>query len=246
MPENALLLSLPDDERDLILEHASPVHLSQQHVLFHPGDPIEHVYFPRSGVISLLMTAQGGRAIETGIIGREGLVGGEALLGAAQATARAVAQNGGDAVRIRASLVRQSVKRLPVFTELINRHIAAMLLQARQNALCHALHSIEARFCRWLLQASDALESSKVDMTQEACAQVLGVQRTSVSMVAHALQRRGSIRTRRGKIEIVDRERLEQTACECYLELKRRLFHEASTGAPPGRRPDEVFAASAR
>ena len=210
MSENAILHSLPDDERATIREHSSLVHLSQQHILYRAGDPIEHIYFPRSGVISLLMTAQDGRAIETGMIGREGLVGVEALLGTGHATAGAVVQSDGDAIRVRASLVCQSIKRSPVLAELINRHIAAVLLQAQQNALCHALHSIEARFCRWLLQASDTLESSKVEITQEACAQVLGVQRTSVSMVAHALQQRCTIKTRRGKIEIVDRSRLEE------------------------------------
>jgi len=248
MLENAILHSLPDDERATIREHSNLVHLSQHHTLYRAGDPLEHVYFPRSGMISLLMTAQDGRTIETCMIGREGLVGVEALLAPAQAAAvGAVVQSQGDAIRVPALLVRQSIDTLPVLAELIDRQIAAVLFQAQQNALCHALHSIEARFCRWLLQAGDALASSKVDVTQEACAQILGVQRTSVSMVAHALQGRGALRTQRGKIEILDRPRLEQGACECYLELKRRAqFHQASTRSLPGRRPDEVFAASAR
>ena len=208
MIENALLLLLPDDERATIGEHSSLVHLSQQRTLYRAGDPIEHLYFPRSGMISLMMTAQDGRTIETCIVGREGLVGVEALLATARASAGAVVQCRGDAIRVPALLVRRSIDELPVLADLIHRQIAAALLQARQNALCHALHSIEARFCRWLLQVGDALERSKIDVTQEACAQILGVQRTSVSMVAHALQQRGVLRTQRGKIEILDRPRL--------------------------------------
>jgi CRP-like cAMP-binding protein len=108
----------------------------------------------------------------------------------------------------------------------VNRQLGLLLFQAEQNALCHALHTIEARFCRWLLQATDRLDSNLLELTQEACSQNLGVQRTSVSMVAHSLQRAGHLRTRRGKIEILDRSGLEKTACECYSQVRQRFETE--------------------
>src|SRR4029434_11071816 len=101
------------------------------------------------------------------------------------------------------------------------QHVMWVLFQAQQNALCHALHSIEARFCRWILQASEELDSATLDMTQECCSHILGVQRTSVSMIAHALQATGGMRTRRAKIEILARAELEQVACECYAKLQQ-------------------------
>jgi hypothetical protein len=109
----------------------------------------------------------------------------------------------------------------PVLTTLVQHHIQFLLFQAQQNAFCHALHSIEARLCRWLLQACDVLEGDVLEMTQEVCAHILGVQRTSLSLVAHTLQEAGSIRTVRGKIEIVNRPQLEKGACECYRRFKQ-------------------------
>jgi CRP-like cAMP-binding protein len=131
---------------------------------------------------------------------------------------------------------------LPGFGAMVGRHLHHLLVQAQQNALCHALHSIEARLCRWLLQAADAVEGDTVDLTQEECAGSLGVQRTSVSMVAHALQVAGHIRTRRGRIVLLDRAALERNACECYRALSRpgaaviapaamRELHSASSTA---------------
>src|SRR5262249_31676243 len=109
-----------------------------------------------------------------------------------------------------------------VFSELIDRHVGLLLFQGQQNAVCHALHSMEARLCRRLLQASDTLDTRVLDVTQEFYSQMLGVQRTSVSLVAHGLQRVGCIQTRRGKIELKDRAQLESLACECYEIMKER------------------------
>jgi len=219
---NLILRSLPEEEHAHIMGHLMPVRLALNDVIYESARPIEHVYFLESGMVSLL-TGRGGRAITTGIVGCEGLVGGKVVLGFPEAHGQAVVHLGGHAMRMPAPQFLQAYGRLPSFAKLVNNHIGLLLFQAEQNALCHALHSIESRFCRWVLQTADRLDSNVVELTQESCSQILGVQRTSVSMVAHTLQLAGAIRTRRGKIEILDRTSLENNACECYGQVKERF-----------------------
>lgn len=223
MSENLILRWLPDEERSAIIAQATPVKLAQYDVLYEPGRSIEHVHFLESGMVSLLTAADDGRAIKTGVVSREGIVGSKIVLGSPETHGLAVVQLSGQALRIPAAQFLLAYGRLPTLTRLVNSHIGLLLFQAEQNALCHALHSIESRFCRWVLQASDRLESSMLELTQESCSQILGVQRTSVSMVAHTLQLAGAIRTRRGKIEIIDRAILENATCECYEQVKERF-----------------------
>jgi CRP-like cAMP-binding protein len=212
---------LPDSELTFVSSALAPVTLEQQRTLYGPQDPIDYIYFMDTGVVSLLAVGQDGRAIETGAIGQDGIVGAHLLLGAERAGVQALLQTDGTAQRMPAALFTRAVDELPAFRKLVLRWLNFQLYQAQQYALCHALHSIEARFCRWLLQACDARGSDGLEITQELCAHMLGVQRTSLSMVAHALQTAGTIRTLRGKIQIFERPRLEEAACECYAKLKR-------------------------
>lgn len=247
MLKNAILELLPRNELAIVIEHSTTVRLSEQEWLYRAGDPLDHVYFLLSGTISLLASTKEGNTIETGLIGREGLVGSEAVLGVTRAPAEIVVQTGGDAVRMPTAQLLQSSKAMPVLFGLIDEQIQSLLFEARQNALCHALHPIDARYCRRLLQASDLLESPIVDMTQDSIARILGAQRTSVSMIAHTLQQRGCIRTRRGKIELRDRVHLEKVTCECYAKLRQHAqSREASRRAHRDRRSDEVSRANAR
>lgn len=223
MPDNLILQSLPPEELARIMEHSTRVTFQPQDVLFGSGTSSEDVFFLESGMVSLITLGSEHRAIETGVVSREGLVDCTIVLGTARPDRRAVAQIGGLAVKTPGARFQAAYERIPSLRTLVNWHARFLLFQAQQNALCHALHSIEARFCRWILQMSDNLESNVVDLTQELCSQVLGVQRTSVSMVAHGLQTAGAIRTRRGKIEIRNREALQQIACECYLTVRQRL-----------------------
>jgi CRP-like cAMP-binding protein len=221
LPINLILRSLPEDELARLLGASTLVPLQQHQILYQPGEPVDHVYFLDSGMVSMLTAGADGRAIETGVIGREGLLGSTALLGSEKAAGRALVQIGGTAHQVPRSQFLDLLEQSPVLTTLVQHHIQFLLFQAQQNAFCHALHSIEARLCRWLLQACDILGGDALEMTQEACAHILGVQRTSVSMVAHTLQEAGSIRTIRGKIDIVNRAHLEQGACECYRRFKQ-------------------------
>jgi CRP-like cAMP-binding protein len=231
MPENHILLSLPAEEYARVIACSVPVNLQQYSVIYGPGAPIEHVYFLDTGMVSLLAAGRDGRAIETAVVGREGLVGSKVVLGPPRMNGQAVVQLSGRALRTPTASFLRCYRELPTLFDLVNRQVGLMLFQAEQNALCHALHTIEARLCRWLLQAGDRLDSNVLELTQEACSQNLGVQRTSISMVAHALQLAGSIRTRRGKIEILDRSSLQSAACECYGQVKQRfetIYSEAA------------------
>ena len=223
MSENRILRSLPADEYARIFGCSNAVKLQQHSVIYGAGAPIEHVYFLDSGMVSLLAAGRDCRAIETAVIGREGLLGSRVVLGASRMNGLAVVQLTGKGLKTPTAVFLRCYRELPILFDLVNRQVGLLLFQAEQNALCHALHTIEARFCRWVLQASDCLGSDVLELTQEACSQNLGVQRTSISMVAHSLQRAGCIRTRRGKIEILDRAGLENAACECYAQVKQRF-----------------------
>ena len=152
------------------------------------------------------------------------------MLGLPESNGHAIVQIQGRALRVPTPLFLQAYGRLPTLTSLVNQHIGMLLFQTRLNTLCHALHSVESRFCRWLLQSSDRLDSNVLELTQEACSQILGVQRTSLSTVARSLQVAGSIRTRRGKIEILNRASLQTTSCDCYQQAKQ-LFDIAYSEA---------------
>jgi CRP-like cAMP-binding protein len=222
MLENQILLSLADEERAGILRNATRVPLVRNSILHGPKRPIEYVYFLESGLASLFTTGPDNRAIETGVIGREGLVGSQVILESPMTNGHAMVRLSGEALQIPVAPFLQCYASLPGLRKLVNGVVSLLLVQAEQNALCHALHSVEARFCRWVLQASDHVGADMLELKQEACSFVLGVQRTSVSTVAHALQVAGIIRTRRGKIQIQDRIGLERMACDCYQQLKQR------------------------
>ena len=221
--ENRLLQSLPPGELSQLTPLLKQVGLDVGAVLHHPGDPIEQVYFPTSGLVSLLTIMQSGEAIETAIIGREGLVGSFVGSQGARSFGQAVVQIEGSALRIGAAPFAKLLEQNDGLRSLVNGYQSIVFLQAQQSAACHALHSVEARLCRWMLHASDTVESDEVRLTQEFLSHMLGCQRTSVTMAAHALQTSGLIRYTRGKIVIRDRAALEDCACECYGVLRREI-----------------------
>ena len=212
--DNVVLRLLPREECARLLVQSEEVRIEPRQNLHRRENPSAYIYFPTAGLISLFTTGRNGSAVQTAVVGREGITGSTVVLGLPDV--HAIVQIRGHAVRVPTSHFLQCYRELPTLNNLINRHFGLLLLQARQYALCNAAHSIEARFCRLLLEACDRVDNDLLELTQDACSNALGVQRTSVSMVAHALQLAGSIRTRRGKIEIRDRAKLESTACECY------------------------------
>jgi CRP-like cAMP-binding protein len=183
------------------------------------GDEFDYVYFPHYGMLSLLAVLKDGKAIETATVGCEGVVGGMAGLGLYKSLVRVVVQLPTGVTKISATQFRKAVAASDPIRDLCIQYNEVLLSQARITAACNAMHVIEARFCRWLLQSADRAASSTVNLTQEFLAEMLGVRRTSVTEVASKIQSAGAINYSRGVITILDRPALETISCECYQTL---------------------------
>jgi len=199
--------------------------LAQGAVAYETGDEADYVYFPHNGMFSLLAVMRDGKAIETATVGREGVVGAMAGLGLYRSLVRVVVQLPLTDSKIASPQFRKAVAASPPIRDLAIMYNEVLLTQARITAACNALHPVEARFCRWLLQSADRAASDTVTLTQELLAEMLGVRRTSVTEVAGKLQNEGVITYSRGVIRIVDRPGLERLSCECYRTL---VDHEAT------------------
>ena len=217
--DNKLLAHLPRDDFDLLAPYFNSRQLPQGLMLQEAADETEEVYFPHSGMLSLLVVMKDGHAIETATVGREGVVSAMTGLGLHKSHVRVVVQLAMGASAISASRFRKVVARSSNVRELCLHYNEILLKQARVTAACNALHSVEARFCRWLLQSSDRAESDTVALTQEFLSEMLGVRRTSITDVASQIQKLGAINYSRGVINITDRPLLERTSCECYEML---------------------------
>jgi len=171
-----------------------------------------------------------GEAIETAVVGREGVVGGAIGSEGSRSFGQNMVQIPGSAWRIGAKPFLRVLEESNGLRSLVNRYQSVVLLQAQQSAGRHASHRVEARLCRWLLQAADTTDSNTVNLTQEFLSHMLGVQRTSVTITAHSLQKSGLIRYSRGKIEILDRHGIEECACECYAVLRREIDQAVGDG----------------
>jgi CRP-like cAMP-binding protein len=223
--DNKLLASLPRKDFDLLAPHLSPAVLRQGEIVYEAGTEVEYVYFPHNGMFSFLALMRDGKAIETATVGREGAVGAMAGLGLYKSLVRVIAQLPTEASKIAASPFRRVVATSDALRDLCVRCNEIMLTQARITAACNALHPIEERFCRWLLQSADRAGSDTLTLTQELLAEMLGVRRTSVTEVARKIQDKGIITYARGVIRILDRAALESMSCECYRTL---IEHEAT------------------
>jgi len=217
--DNKLLAALPRDHFELLVPHVATVTLQQGAALAEPGDEITDVFFPHDGMLSLLAVMRDGKAIETATVGREGVVGAMAGLGLYRSMVRAVVQLPMTASRITAAHFRRVVQMSDVIRDLCIDYNEVLLSQARVTAACNALHPIEARFCRWLLQSADRAGGDKIGLTQEFLAEMLGVRRTSVTEIASKIQAQGLISYSRGMITILDRKGLEKRSCECFQTL---------------------------
>jgi len=219
--KNRLLSALPTEDRALLTPHLSTVDLEKGRLLYDPGDLIDHVYFPNDCLISLLTLMENGAAIESATIGREGALGLMAAVAPRQSLSRAIVQAPGSALRVAAGPLHDVWTRSAALRDLVDRHNEALFGHAIQSVACNALHAVEARFCRWLLSCHDRIDSNTVNLTQEFLADMLGVQRTTVTAVAGSMQAKGLIRYRRGVVDILDRAGLETMACECYGAVRK-------------------------
>jgi CRP-like cAMP-binding protein len=217
--DNKLLAALPRRHFDLLASSLTTVSLQQGEVLAEPGDELDHIYFPESGMLSLLAVLRDGKAIETATVGREGVVGAMAGLGLYKSLVRIVVQLSTTVSKIPAPQFRKVAAQSDAIRNMCIQYNEVLLSQARVTAACNALHVVEARFCRWLLQTADRAESDTVALTQEFLAEMLGVRRTSVTEVASKIQAAGAINYSRGQITILKRSALEKMSCECYQTL---------------------------
>ena len=217
--DNKLLSALPRAQYNLLAPHLATISLPSRAVLFEPGDEVDHVYFPHSGMLSLLAVMRDGKGIETATVGREGVVGAMAGLRPYKSVVRVVVQMPMCGSKIASQRFRTVVASSEQLRNLCIEFNEALLTQARVIAACNALHSVEARFCRWLLQSADRANSNRVALTQDFLAEMLGVRRTSVNAVGKMLHDQRVINYSRGVIRIMDRHKLEQMSCECYQTL---------------------------
>lgn len=234
---NLILSGLPAADKHRIIPLLSTVKLELGDILYQPGDEISHLYFPQEGIISIVNTLSTGQTKEVMITGREGVVGVDLLLGVNTMQAQAVVLCSGEALKMAGDAVRREFGNSPVFRHRLLRYIHYLLLKTAQRAICNRHHTLEQQFCRWLLTMNDRLGSHEVKITQEIIANMLGVRREGITLAARRLQDRNIIAYQRGRIRILDREKLLQGACECYpvVSTEYRKFCTDIAGSPVGQ-----------
>ncbi len=231
--DNRLLAALPAEARRRLQPRLERVRLQIRQPLYEPHQPIEHVYFPITGVVSLFAAMADGPLVEVSTVGREGMVGVPVFLGAAAVAGRARCQIEGDSWRLPSAAFQEAARRDGPLRDLLERYVAVYLDELSQWAGCYRAHELEARCARWLLITHDRVEGDRFLLTQEFLASMLGVRRATVSAVMGAFRRAGLVRYTRGHVTILDRPRLEATSCSCYQVVNdryTRLLADTSTG----------------
>jgi CRP-like cAMP-binding protein len=217
---NHFLASLSSQDNELLQAHLHhPKQLSTGTVIYDVDDTIPRVIFPYNGIISVVVALSGGQYIEAGMLGRNSVVGVGAALDGPTAFNRAIVQGDGTATAIDAAVLKRLADQSKTLRHSLVQHNHAAQAQTQQVAACNALHGLDERLCRWLLQSRDLLRSDILPLTQEFLSQMLGVQRSSVTMVARRLQEAGLISYRRGRIHVLDVEALQDACCECYQAI---------------------------
>ncbi|MDZ8224965.1 Crp/Fnr family transcriptional regulator [Nostoc sp. ChiVER01] len=218
---NKLLAALPTSDYERLVPHLKLVSFPTRQVIYEPGEPITQVYFPQNAVISIITTMKDGSTVEVGIVSNEGMVGIPVILGGNTTTTKAFVQIGGAGMQVDADVIRTEFNQGGAIQKLLLRYVRVIYTELTQSCACNRLHTLEERLARWLLTVSDRLESEEFPLTQEFIAQMLGVRRSGVTVAASSLSRAGMIRYQRGQINILNREDLEATSCECYRVIEQ-------------------------
>jgi CRP-like cAMP-binding protein len=216
MDQNYLIDSLPSSSRSRLLAICEPVGLVMGEILGKVGTPTQHVYFPTVGFISLVTATKGQPTLEVGMVGREGMLGTQVVLGVATAPLHAVVQGAGTAWRIGASEFSRELARSSALQRGLNRYVYVTMTQLASAAFCLRFHQIGQRLARWLLMTQDRAHSDSFHITHEFLAYMLGVRRVGITTAASALQRDGLIKYSRGEIQVLNRRGLKASACSCY------------------------------
>ena len=222
-PRNYILSCMPEEQYRTLARALVPVDLPLGMLLSLPNEPVEYIYFPVSGIISVDALTNNGESVEVGVVGREGLAGWCGLLGHRMMGHSVIIQCAGTGLRARLAPVRDEFQKGGVFAQLVHSFLYMQMAQQSQCVLCNRLHPVDQRMARWLLTAADRTQSETLNTTQEFLAQMLGSRRSTVTVAAGQLQREGLIDYTRGRVRIVNRPLLEARACECY-QIVRSVY----------------------
>ncbi|HEY8031978.1 MAG TPA: Crp/Fnr family transcriptional regulator [Methylocella sp.] len=225
---NRLLAALTSADHTLLAPHLKDLSFELGSLLQEAGEPVERIYFPHQGMVSLLAVMSDGQGIETATVGSEGVVGALSGFGVRRGFARAIVQAPLVASRISSLQFKAAVQKSETLRNLMASYTEVLLAQVQQTAACNALHPAESRLARWLLQTRDRIDTDVLPLTQEFLSQMLAVRRTTVTLVARKLEQAGFIQHRRGRIVIIDHEGLKGVACECY-----GIIHDQMSAALP-------------
>jgi CRP-like cAMP-binding protein len=213
---NKILLSIPDGEYNSLRPHLEYLRLPNHLVLHEAGGRLEFAFFPNRGLISLVVVMKDGKTAEAGVVGNEGFTGTPAVVGLSRGPLQAVVQVTGDGFRVKVGALQNTLESTPQLRLMLNRYIAIRGMQIAQTAACNRLHGIEQRLTRWLLMTQDRVGSGALPITHDFLATMLGTDRPTVSLAAAVLQKKKLIEYTRGAVKIVNRNKLEASACECY------------------------------
>ena len=217
---NRLLAALPKKDYQALQRHLEEIPLVFEEILYQPNALISDVYFPNSGIVSLLAAVNGRATLEVGLVGNEGMLGMSVFMGVNTSQNLAVVQGVGSAMRMKATTLRKQCNDGGVLPRLLRRYSHSLLTQITQSAVCNQFHSVDARLARWLLMTHDRMKTDEFQLTQEFLSNMLGVRREGVSRAAAELQKRKLIRYSRGNLGVLDRAGLEATSCGCYEIIK--------------------------
>lgn len=231
-PKNRILAALPSNEYKRLLPHLKSVTLEYKQILYEPHKTIRYAYFPEDSIISMVTTLIDKTVVEVGLVGSEGMICVATFLGANSSPHQGIVQGQGSAMRMKASVLHDEFKRGGRLQDLLLRYTQSHLVMIAQTAVCNRLHVLEARLSRWLLLIHDRVDGDQFLLTQDIISIMLGAQRTGVTDAASTLQKKGIISYSRGRIEILDRQKLEETACECYWIVKEEYDRLSGTRTP--------------
>jgi CRP-like cAMP-binding protein len=218
---NQILDALPEEDRERLFAHLRPVEMPLGKVIYESGARPRHIYFPTDSIVSLLYVLNNGASAEIAVVGREGAVGVSLFMGGETTPSRAVVQSAGSAYRLSGVLLKREFSRHGRMLAVLLRYTQSLITQMAQTAVCNRHHALDQQLCRWLLLSLDRLDSDELKMTQELIANMIGVRREGVTEAAGRLQKAGVIRYSRGRITVLDRQRLEKLSCECYGVVKK-------------------------
>ena len=224
-PRNRLLLALPEPDLKQLLPDLEHIELKREQVLIDADSSLDHVFFPDSGVISVVAVYPDGSIIEMATIGREGGTGFQAVFGAKTSSARLLVQVPGTAAKMPRQAFVRAMDALPAFLGVVQAHVLAFLEQVMVSAACNGAHNVRQRLARWLLMMRDRHDGDDLPLTQDLLAEMLGVHRPSITNAAQGLQRDGFIECGRRRVTILDRDGLVGASCECYRVVRSRIAH---------------------